>query len=125
MENPGLCKVGVTTTSPRARLCGMQALNWRPLKLAAVLWVPDRDKASEIDQALKERLAALRRHGGWFAADADRIVSEAQQAAAACGSTLALERPSDFARGTRGGARPGAGRPKKTSLPGKAAPASP
>jgi hypothetical protein len=103
----------------------MQALNWRPLKLAAVLRVSDRDKAWEIDRALKERLAPFHGAGLWFAAEPDRIVSEMHMAAAACGSTLTLERASDFARGTRGGARPGAGRPKKAPSSGKAVPASP
>jgi hypothetical protein len=88
-------------------------LNPRPLKLAAVLRVPNRDKAFEIDRALKERLARFRNASGWFAADADRIVAELHEAAAACGSALVREPVSDHAPGTRGGARPGAGRPKK------------
>jgi hypothetical protein len=91
----------------------MRSLNPRALKLAAVLRVPDRDKAFEINRALKERLARFRNASGWFAADADRIVAELHEAAAAYGSTVVLEPASDHARGTRGGARPGAGRPKK------------
>src|SRR5450755_4718803 len=101
----------------------MQSLNWRALRLAAALRVPDRDKVWEIERAIKTRLAPFRRAGGWFAVDPDRIVSELHKAVAACGSTSALEPTLDYARGTRGGARPGAGRPKKTSLPGKAVPA--
>jgi hypothetical protein len=123
VRNPSLCKVGLTTTNPRSWLSGMQALNPRPLKLAAVLRAPDRDKAWEIDGALKERLAPFHDAGFWFAAEPDRIVSESHKAAAACGSTLVQEPASDHAPGTRGGARPGAGRPKKP-MPREAAPAS-
>jgi hypothetical protein len=117
IRNPKLCKAVITTTRPQARLSGMRSLNPRPLKLAGVLRVPDRDKAFEIDRALKERLARFRNASGWFAADADRIVAELHEAAAACGSTLVLEPASDHARATQGGARPGAGRPKKTLVP--------
>jgi hypothetical protein len=117
VENPSLCKVGLTTTKPRARLSAMQSLNWRALKLAAALRVPDREKFWEIDRAIKARLSPFRRAGQWFAVDPDRIVSELHKAAGACGSTLAPEPALDYARGTRGGARPGAGRPKKTPEP--------
>lgn len=125
VENPGLCKVGLTTMDPRARLSGMQSLNPRPLKLAGVLRVQDRDKVWEIERALMALLVPFRSAGAWFAADPDQIVSEAHIAAMACGSALVLEDASDHARGTRGGARPGAGRPGKTASPGKAAPARP
>lgn len=124
-QNPRLCKVGITTTRPQARMSGMQSSNPRPLKLAAVLRVTDRDRAFEIDRALKERLARLRNVSGWFAADADRIVAELREAAAACGSTVVLEPAFDHTRGTHGGTRAGAGRPKNTPSSGKAAPASP
>jgi hypothetical protein len=117
VQNPRLCRLGITTTRPQARMSGMRSLNPRPLKLAAVLRVPDRDKAFEIDRALKERLARFRNASGWFAADADRIVAELHEAAAACGSTAVLEPASDHARATCGGARPGAGRPKKPPSP--------
>jgi hypothetical protein len=125
VENPSLCKVGLTTTKPRARLSAMQSLNWRALKLAAALRIPDRDKFWEIERAIKARLAPFRRAGGWLAVDPDRIVSELHKAAGACGLTLALEPAFDYARGNRGGARPGAGRPRKTPLPEKAVPARP
>jgi hypothetical protein len=107
----------MTTTKPRARLSAMQSLNWRALKLAAALRIPDREKFWEIDRAIKARLAPFRRVGGWFAVDFDRIVLELHKAAGACGLTFALEPALDYARGTRGGARPGAGRPRKAPLP--------
>jgi hypothetical protein len=99
IQNPRLCRLGITTTRPQARMSGMRSLNPRALKLAAVLRVPDRDKAFEINRALKERLARFRNASGWFAADADRIVAELHEAAAACRSRARNLRR----RATRGG----------------------
>jgi hypothetical protein len=121
-ENPNLCKVGLTKTNPQVMLSAMQSLNWRPLTLAAVVPVPDGEKASAIHWQIKARLASLSRGGGWFAADPDRIVAEFHKAEA-CESGLTSEGASDYHRATWGGARPGAGRPRKTPVLGKRAPA--
>jgi hypothetical protein len=117
-QNPNLCKVGLTKTNPQVMLSAMQSLNWRPLTLAAVLRVEDRDKASAINRELRARLASLSRGGGWFATEPDRIVAEFHKAEA-CES--GSEGASDYHRTTWGGARPGAGRPRKTAFPAKGA----
>jgi hypothetical protein len=100
----------------------MRSLNPRPLKLAAVLRVPDRDKAFEIDRALKERLARFRnasdgsppmRIGSWR--NCTRRLRHADRPW--CWSPL------QTTRATCGGARPGAGRPKKADMPADAPPA--
>jgi hypothetical protein len=119
-SNPNLCRVGLTKSNPVVLLSSMQTLNWRPLKLAAVLRVENPAQAAAIDRELTARLSSFSRGNGWFAVAPDRIVAEFHTAATACESPGLAP---DYQRGTWGGRRPGSGRRRKTASPDMETPA--
>jgi hypothetical protein len=84
--------------------------------LAAALRVPSEADAWALEKAVKARLSGCRFIGDWFNAHPDDVIRTAFEAAAELGSVLVLERQKLYRRGDgRGGARPGAGRPRKAA----------
>lgn len=54
-KDNGPCKVGVATRMS-TRLCSLQGGNWRPLEIAWVSTIKDRDHALEVEQRILIRL---------------------------------------------------------------------
>lgn len=76
IDEPAVCKIGITKGGPLARLSSLQVGTWRPLKLAGFVDVADEEIALAVERLVHGAFSGLHCRGEWFRVSAGRAMSE-------------------------------------------------
>jgi hypothetical protein len=74
VNNPEICKIGVTGNSAYTRLSGLQTGNWRSLILVSTVVVGDEKQATRIEKIVHEKLREFHVSGEWFRSSPPQIL---------------------------------------------------